>query len=93
MGGVQVEEKGLPTINGRGKMFSVRQKKEIADKIQKLLKETNHPELPETEIKFHLHVKGAEKYSWADIKNNGACINPSVNPWNEGMDDTTVRRK
>lgn len=41
-------------------MFSVRQKREIADKVQQILRETNHPELPEGEIQFHLHVAGAE---------------------------------
>ena len=51
-------------------MFSVRQKTEIADKIQKILRETNHPELPDGEIKFQIHVDGAELWSWADIRNN-----------------------
>ena len=64
-------------------MFSVKQKREIADKIQKILKETNHPELPKSEISFFLHVNGAEDWSWADIRNNGAVTNPSINPWNE----------
>lgn len=67
-------------------MFSIRQKREIADKIQKILRETNHPELPEGEITFHLHVKGAKYWSWADIKNNGAVTNPDINPWNELQD-------
>lgn len=67
-------------------MFSVRQKREIADKIQAILRETNHPELPEGEIEFHLHVKGAEAWSWADIKNNGSVQAPEVNPWNEKRD-------
>ena len=64
-------------------MFSVQQKREIADKVQKILRETNHPELPDGEIFFELHVFGAEEWSWADIKNNGAVENPDVNPWNE----------
>lgn len=64
-------------------MFSVQQKREIADKVQKILRETNHPELPEGEIRFLLHVAGAESWSWADIRNNGAVDKPSVNPWNE----------
>jgi hypothetical protein len=38
------------------------------------------------EISFHLHVDGAENWSWADIKNNGAVQQPSVNPWNESQD-------
>jgi len=67
-------------------MFSVRQKREISDAIQKVLRDTNHPELPVGEIKFHLHVDGAERWSWADIKNNGEVIDPSVNGWNESQD-------
>lgn len=53
-------------------MFSIKQKKEISDKVQKILKDTLHPELPDGEIKFNLHVEGAESWSWADIKNNKA---------------------
>ena len=67
-------------------MFSVRQKREIADKVQAILRETNHPELPEGEILFQLGVKGAESWSWAVIRNNGAVTNPGVNPWNEKQD-------
>ena len=64
-------------------MFSVKQKREIAEAVQQLLRATNHPELPQGEIRFHLHVDGAESWSWADIKNNGAVLSPCVNPWNE----------
>lgn len=64
-------------------MFSVQQKRDISDAVQKILRDTRHPELPVGEISFHLHVAGAEDWSWADIKNNGAVVNPSVNPWNE----------
>lgn len=67
-------------------MFSVSQKRQISDKIQKILRETNHPELPNGEIQFHLHVEGAENWSWADIKNNSSVPNPGVNPWNEKQD-------
>ncbi|MCK9569137.1 hypothetical protein M0R72_09360 [Candidatus Pacearchaeota archaeon] len=67
-------------------MFSVRQKREIADKIQKVLRETNHPELPKGEIQFQLRVVGAESWSWADICNNGAVTSPGINPWNEQQD-------
>lgn len=71
-------------------MFSVRQKREIAEKVQKILRETNHPELPHEEIQFDLHVVGAESWSWADIKNNGAVKNPEVKPWNEKQDICTT---
>lgn len=64
-------------------MFSVQQKRLIAEQVQRILRETNHPELPTGEIQFHLHVDGAGSWSWADISNNGAVKNPRVNPWNE----------
>jgi len=67
-------------------MFSVRQKREISDAVQKVLRETNHPELSKGEIIFQLQVEGAESWSWANILNNGAVINPSVNPHNEAQD-------
>ena len=69
-------------------MFSVRQKQLIAEQVQKILRETNHPELPKGEIQFKLHVDGAESWSWADIQNNGVYKDnaPSVNPHNEMQD-------
>lgn len=67
-------------------MFSVRQKREIAEGVQRLLRATNYPELPEGEIQFLLHVEGAQSWSWADIRNNGAVETPDVNPWNERQD-------
>jgi len=74
-------------------MFSVRQKREISDAVQRILRETNHPELPDDEIIFHLHVHGAESWSWADILNNGAVNNPSVNPHNERQDFEKEKEK
>lgn len=67
-------------------MFSVKQKREISEAIQKILRKTNHPELPPDEIKFNIHVWGKETWSWADIKNNGAVLIPDVNPHNEKQD-------
>jgi len=64
-------------------MFSTQQKREISEAVQKILKDTKHPELPESEVSFILHVNGAEPWSWADIKNNGNATNPGVNPHNE----------
>lgn len=62
---------------------------EIADAVQKILRDTNHPELPAGEIQFALHVDGAEPWSWANIVNNGAVTQPDVNPWNESQDPNT----
>lgn len=70
-------------------MFSVRQKREISEKVQAILRGTGHPELPEGEISFELRVVGVSAMSWAAIKNNGAVTNPSVNPHNEAQDPLT----
>lgn len=67
-------------------MFSTQQKREIAEAVQKILRATNHPELPAGEIQFQLSVLGAESWSWAVIKNNGQVTQPDVNPWNEAQD-------
>jgi hypothetical protein len=67
-------------------MFSVRQKREIADKLQQILRETAHPELPEEEIEFFLRVYGKESWSYAEIRNNSAVPVPDVNSWNEAQD-------
>lgn len=67
-------------------MFSVQQKRDIANRIQNILRCTQHPELPEGEIQFLIHVNGGESWSWADIRNNGAVDNPGVNWWNEMQD-------
>ena len=64
-------------------MFSVQQKRRISEAIQQILRDTTHVELPDGEIQFHLHVDGAESWSWADIRNNGSITNPEVNPFNE----------
>lgn len=61
-------------------MFSIRQKREIADAVQRILRDTNHPELPQGEIEFTLHVHGAEDWSYAMIRNNAAVIQPGMNP-------------
>ena len=53
-------------------MFSPDMKNMIAEKVQEILQETYHPELPKGEINFILHVDGAEAWSWANIKNNNA---------------------
>ena len=69
-------------------MFSLEQKQEIAAKIQKILRDTNHPELPKGEIQFNIHIEGDESWSWADIRNNGFYNGKTipVNQWNESQD-------
>jgi hypothetical protein len=67
-------------------MFSIRQKREIAEAVQQALRATDHPELPEGEIQFELRVNGAEYWSWALVRNNGAVPNPTSDLWNESQD-------
>lgn len=72
-------------------MFSVQQKRDISDAVQRILRDTAHPELPppETEITFNLKVIGEEAWSWAEIKNNSAVFAPTINPHNENMDPSS----
>ncbi len=70
-------------------MFSVEQKRDISNSVQQILRDIGHPELPTCEISFMLHVAGRYSWSWADIQNNGAVLNPSVNPHNEAQAETT----
>lgn len=75
-------------------MFSIQDKRQISDAVQKILRETRHPELPKKgEIKFLLHVDGAESWSYADIQNNEAVKNPEkgCNNWNEISRDILKR--
>ena len=67
-------------------MFSVQQKRSIASQVQRILRDTNHQELPEGEISFTLYVSGKGPLSWAHIQNNGNVITPDINPWNELQD-------
>lgn len=71
-------------------MFSVQQKRDISDAVQKILRGTNHPELPESEIQFMLHIDGASHWLWANIRNNSVVTSPSINPHNEQQDPNNI---
>lgn len=65
-------------------MFSVKQKREISEAVQRILRETGHDELPKTgEIRFTLIVEGPKSRAWANIRNNGAVDTPSSMSWTE----------
>jgi len=67
-------------------VFSVKEKQFIANQIERILLELNHPEMPKEKPVFKLHVKGKEEWSWADITPNwefGIENPPSINPFNE----------
>lgn len=67
-------------------MFSVEEKKKIAEVIEKTLLELNHPEMPKEKPRFKLHVDGKEGWSWADIEPNWVFEDGKemgINPFNE----------
>jgi hypothetical protein len=67
-------------------MFSMSEKKHIAEEIEKILLGLNHPEMPKERPVFSLHVDGKESYSWADIKPNwtyGGNNAPTTTHFNE----------
>lgn len=72
-------------------MFSVKEKQKIAEALEKVLLEIDHPEMPKEKPDFTLHVNGKEGWSFADIKPNwfwedqGSPKNP--NDWNEKARD------
>lgn len=71
-------------------MFSLKEKQHIAAEIEKLLLSLNHPEMPKEKPQFHLHVDGAESWSWADILPNWtftAKNPPAANQFNEQARD------
>ena len=66
-------------------MFSMNQKKEIAQKVEAILLSYNHPEMPTEKPEFRLSVRGKENWSWAEIEPNWHFDNtaPGINPHNE----------
>jgi hypothetical protein len=68
-------------------MFSVAEKRKIAESVERTLLDLEHPEMPESKPDFTLKVKGKEEWSWADIRPNWVFDEgketPGINPWNE----------
>ena len=59
----------------------------VADNIDILAEHiVGYLQLEEDKIIKEAHIAGAESWSWADIQNNGAVLNASLNPHNEMMD-------
>lgn len=64
-------------------MFSVAEKRHIAEVVERTIRELNHPEVDNDNITFHLHVNGRESWSWADIHQNSLPVESAPNQWNE----------
>ena len=75
-------------------MFSVAEKKKIAEEIEKLLLSFEHPEMPKQQPDFKIHINGKESWSWADIEPNWKYENksPRINPWNETQASTKEKK-
>ena len=72
-------------------MFSIKQKQEIAEAVERVLLSFEHPEMPTERPEFTLNVNGKESWSWAEIRPNwtyNVDNPPSINPWNEKQEDT-----
>ena len=71
-------------------MFSMEQKRQIAEGVEKIVLGFKHPEMPTEKPRFSLHVDGKESWSFADIQPNWMfddANKPGVNPWNEAVAD------
>ena len=67
-------------------MFSMKEKQLIAAKIEDLLLNLNHPEMPKEKPLFTLKVFGKENWSYAEIAPNWMFtkdVLPNINPFNE----------
>ena len=66
-------------------MFSKLEKQKIADVVENVLKEIDHPEMPKEKPMFTLHVYGKDVWSWADIEPNHTYDEktPKTSDWNE----------
>ena len=51
-------------------MFSIKEKKYIANEIEKILLSLDHPEMPKEKPMFEIHINGENNWSWADIEPN-----------------------
>jgi hypothetical protein len=64
-------------------MFSRAEKQRIAKVVEEVIREIDHPEMDNENIRFLLHVQGREDWSYADIRENSA-VHGESSPWNEG---------
>lgn len=76
-------------------MFSVAQKRQISEAVEKAILAIGHPEMPAEKPKFKLHIDGKESWSYADIEPNWVYDDkePGVNPWNEAQAENCKENK
>ncbi len=64
-------------------MFSIAEKRHLAQIVETAIRELNHPEMDNDNIRFSLHIDGKESWSWADIHPNSERVKGEPNGWNE----------
>ena len=77
-------------------MFSVKEKQYIANQIERILLDLDHPEMPKDKPMFTLKVEGREEWSNAEIKPNWTFSienPPNVNPFNEVVRDVLKEKE
>lgn len=72
-------------------MFSIAEKRKIAEVIEKTLLKLNHPEMPKKKPMFHIRIEGKAEWSFADIEPNWVFDDghkvAGKNPFNERARD------
>jgi len=67
-------------------MFSLKEKQEIAEMVEKIILNIKHPEMPKEKPLFKLRIEGKESWSWAEIMPNWTYTDknpPTITNWNE----------
>ena len=59
-------------------MFSVKEKQKLSRKIEELIRELNHPEMDNSNIRFKIHIDGMDKLSYADITDNKTAAENNI---------------
>ena len=73
-------------------MFSYEEKRKIAAAVKSVIREIDHPEMDNGDIRFDLHIYGREPWSFANITQNMPEHKPD-NPWNEKAREIMGRRE
>lgn len=69
-------------------MFSMAEKKKIAEAVEKVILSLNHPEMTTEKVDFTLHVVGKEEWNYAEIFPNWTFDKknpPTSTEWNETL--------
>ena len=75
-------------------MFSIEEKRKIAEAVEQVVISLDHPEMPKEKPVFKLHITGKEPWSFADITPNWLYDDknkPNSSEWNEKGSRETLK--